>query len=128
MFDLDYKLKEDEKVCDKCGGVGYNIYNKKLSQQAPLCDKCQGDGVVDWISNVTGKQVTISYDSTSVGNISQITVHTVKENFKNLLHTFLSKMRFGNKKEGSSWRDPLENNEEYFIDKIDKKMIDYILE
>lgn len=119
-MDLKYKLKKGEQVCDKCEGIGY-IPRKNIFSKAEICEKCQGDGYIDWISNVTGKPAPC-YDSTSMPYISQVQI--IKRSCKDIVISFLSK----NKKLDSLWEDSLENDEEYLINKIDKKVLERLLE
>jgi len=58
-------MNDGEMVCDKCEGRGVTYTKPLRTSIANICSKCQGDGIVDWISNITGKPERIATASSS---------------------------------------------------------------
>ena len=47
-------LKEDEIICDRCKGSGYEPGYDPSRVIRLTCQKCQGERKLDWISAITG--------------------------------------------------------------------------
>jgi DnaJ-class molecular chaperone len=55
-FQQVIKAEPGYVICDKCDGTGIVVNNSPTPfwYQSDECKKCKGEGVVDWITNITG--------------------------------------------------------------------------
>lgn len=67
------KLNSGEELCHKCKGSG-------LQGKLEFCNICLGSGKLDWVENMTGKQlVTILNDADSISRIKEMYPKLVAE-------------------------------------------------
>lgn len=51
------KLKDNEMICDRCEGTGYEPTND-MYWPKQHCKKCRGNKKVDWLENIVGVRKT----------------------------------------------------------------------